>query len=73
MVKITALSAVLLYGITSFSNAAALPTEHCVEEVIPGPGMPTLAELGLTSANMTENIPLGVSCHFIIVDSNLED
>lgn len=43
----------LLMGLV---NASPIPKE--IEEVIPGPGMPSLEELGLTSADLYEMSPV---------------
>lgn len=52
-----ALSSLGLYALfASLIHAGPIPKE--IEEVIPGPGMPSLAELGLTSADLYEMSPV---------------
>ncbi|KAJ3507215.1 hypothetical protein NLJ89_g6434 [Agrocybe chaxingu] len=56
MIKLGSLSAVLLCVLASLSNVAALPTAENAVEVIPGPGLPSLASLGLTSADLFKKV-----------------
>lgn len=48
MVNTISFSTASLFALAFVSNVAALPTND-LPEVIPGPGLPTLGELGLTS------------------------
>ncbi|CAA7266216.1 unnamed protein product [Cyclocybe aegerita] len=57
MIKLGSLSAALLCALASLSNVAALPTADNAVEVIPGPGLPSLASLGLTSADLFKKVP----------------
>ena len=51
-------SLVLIVALASVHTTLALPTAESVyPEVIPGPGLPTLAELGLTSAELYQMKP----------------
>ena len=53
MAPTTLMSAFLLLKLFSLGAASAIPTaEKVYPEVIPAPGLPTLAELGLTSAQL---------------------
>jgi hypothetical protein len=45
----TALAALALVG--------AMPTEEDCPEVVPGPGLPSLESLGLTSADLYKTVP----------------
>lgn len=42
----------LLVALASFQSSSAIPTSNAYSEVIPGEGMPSLAELGLTSEQL---------------------
>jgi hypothetical protein len=53
MAPTTLMSAFLLLKLFSLGAASAIPdTEKVYPEVIPGPGLPSLASLGLTSAQL---------------------
>lgn len=53
MAPTTLMSAILFLQLFSFGAASAIPTAEVVyPEVIPAAGLPTLAELGLTSAQL---------------------
>jgi hypothetical protein len=41
-----------ILGLASLQGVMAAPTAEVYPEVIPGPGLPSLAELGLTSAQL---------------------
>jgi hypothetical protein len=43
-----------LLGLASLQGAMAAPAPEVYPEVIPGDGLPSLAELGLTSAQLYE-------------------
>lgn len=43
-----------LLGLASLQGVMAAPAAEVYPEVIPGPGLPSLAELGLTSAQLYE-------------------
>jgi hypothetical protein len=43
-----------LLGLASLQGVMAAPAPEVSPEVIPGPGLPSLAELGLTSAQLYE-------------------
>ena len=58
MSKLFSLTALLLYISAPSTNAAAIPVpaaEKVSPEVIPGPGLPSLASLGLTSAELYQS------------------
>lgn len=61
MAKGSFLTAIVLGLLASVTNVAALPNAPNVVEVIPGPGLPSLASLGLTSADLFKNIPAAES------------
>jgi hypothetical protein len=48
------LSAVVLLALASVGSVAAVPSPPDYPEVIPGPGLPSLASLGLTSKDLYE-------------------
>jgi hypothetical protein len=52
MPRSLSLSTLLLVALAFASNVAAVPTAETYPEVIPGPGIPSLASLGLTSADL---------------------
>lgn len=55
MFSTSSLVTLALVGIAATNSVAAVPTAEPVKvypEVIPGPGLPTLAELGLTSEQL---------------------
>lgn len=41
-----------IFGLASLQGVMAAPAAQVYPEVIPGPGLPSLAELGLTSAQL---------------------
>ncbi|KAF8866368.1 hypothetical protein BDZ45DRAFT_735649 [Acephala macrosclerotiorum] len=60
MLATTISRSILVAAIIRFKAATALPTvdaEKIYPEVIPGPGLPSLAELNLTSAQLY-NMPI---------------
>lgn len=56
--NITSLCAVVLLALASISRVAAVPSPSEYPEVIPGPGLPSLASLGLTSKDLYEGTRL---------------
>ena len=55
MSKAASLSALFLYALASFGTVSGMPalsSSADFPEVIPGPGMPSLKSLGLTSADL---------------------
>ncbi|CAA7266214.1 unnamed protein product [Cyclocybe aegerita] len=57
MAKLGSLTAAFLCVLASLGNVAALPTADNAVEVIPGPGLPSLVSLGLTSADLFKKVP----------------
>lgn len=54
--NIVALSAIALIALTTAGGVAAVPSPFDYPEVIPGPGLPSLASLGLTSKQLYEGV-----------------
>ena len=55
MLAVSSLFVVAFAGLASLSGVAAVPTSEATQahpEVIPGPGLPSLAELGITSEQL---------------------